>query len=86
MVETGRTSPNTSPWTRPTASPTEALVTNIRVRTTCSRPPPASPIAVRMISRHRRAWAAGSGSQEPSGQIGAVPDTSTRSPTRTARQ
>jgi hypothetical protein len=38
-----------------------------------------------MISKHRRAWASGSGSQLPSGQIGAVPETSTRSPTRIAR-
>jgi hypothetical protein len=38
-----------------------------------------------MISRQRAAWASGSGSQEPSGQTGAVPATSTRSPTRTAR-
>ena len=38
-----------------------------------------------MISRQRRAWARGSGFTEPSGQIGAVPDTTTRSPTRTAR-
>ena len=38
-----------------------------------------------MISRQRRAWISGSASQEPSGQIGAVPDTSTRSPTRSAR-
>lgn len=38
-----------------------------------------------MISRQRRAWTSGSGSHEPSGHTGAVPDTSTRSPTRTAR-
>ena len=38
-----------------------------------------------MISKQRRACTPASGSHEPSGQIGAVPDTSTRSPTRTAR-
>lgn len=37
-----------------------------------------------MISMQRAAWALTSGTHEPSGQIGAVPDTSTRSPTRTA--
>src|SRR6266576_1045207 len=57
----------------------------MRVRTTSPRPAPASARAASMISRHRRAWTPGSGSQEPSGQTGAVPDTSTRSPTRTAR-
>jgi hypothetical protein len=38
-----------------------------------------------MISKQRAAWASGSGSQDPSGQMGAVPETSTRSPTRRAR-
>ena len=37
--------------------------------------PPASASALRMISRQRRAWTSGSGSHEPSGQIGAVPAT-----------
>jgi hypothetical protein len=37
-----------------------------------------------MISMHRVACVFTSASQEPSGQIGAVPDTITRSPTRTA--
>ena len=41
--------------------------------------------AATMISQQRRAWAAGSGSQPPSCHTGAVPETSTRSPTRTAR-
>jgi hypothetical protein len=41
--------------------------------------------AARMIARHRRAWFAGSGSHDPSGQTGAVPLTRTRCPTRTAR-
>src|SRR2546430_11984493 len=57
----------------------------MRVRTTSPRPAPASARAASMISRQRRAWTPGSGSHEPSGQTGAVPDTSTRSPTRTAR-
>src|SRR5215217_471387 len=39
-----------------------------------------------MIARQRAACCSGSGSQDPSGQIGAVPETSTRSPTRRARQ
>src|ERR687886_2396541 len=56
----------------------------VRVRITCSGPAPASRSAARMIARTRRAWISGSGSQEPSGQIGAVPDTSTRVPLRTA--
>src|SRR3954447_12559533 len=38
-----------------------------------------------MISRHRRVWASTDGSTSSSGQIGAVPATTTRSPTRTAR-
>jgi hypothetical protein len=38
-----------------------------------------------MISKQRRAWTFTSGGQDPSGQTGAVPDTITRSPTRTAR-
>jgi hypothetical protein len=59
---------------------------NIRVRTTSSSDDPASASAVPMISKQRLACAYGSGSTEPSGQIGAVPETMTRSPTRTARQ
>jgi hypothetical protein len=38
-----------------------------------------------MMSKQRRAWIATSGSTVPSGHCGAVPDTTTRSPTRTAR-
>src|SRR5439155_26977345 len=38
-----------------------------------------------VISGHRRACAPGSGSQVPSGRTGAVPATSTRPSTRTAR-
>ena len=58
---------------------------NIRVRTTCRRSAPASSSAAPMISKQRAAWTSGSGSHDPSGQTGAVPDTRTRSPTRTAR-
>lgn len=39
-----------------------------------------------MISKQRRACSPGSSGHDPSGQIGPVPDTSTRSPTRTARE
>jgi hypothetical protein len=38
-----------------------------------------------MISKQRRAWVAASSGQEPSGHTGPVPETRTRSPTRTAR-
>ena len=38
-----------------------------------------------MISRQRRVCASTEGSTVSSGQIGAVPATTTRSPTRTAR-
>ena len=58
---------------------------NMRVRTTSAGPAPASRSAATMISKQRRACTAGSGSHDPSGQIGAVPETNTRSPTRTAR-
>ena len=85
MVAAGRTSANTAPWARPTASQSAGSTRYMRVRTTCSGPAPASARAARMISRQRAAWTSGSGSQEPSGQIGAVPATSTRSPTRRAR-
>lgn len=47
---------------------------------------PASSRATRLMSKHRRAWVVGSGSQCPSGQTGPVPETSTRSPARTARE
>ena len=43
-------------------------------------------MAVAMISRHRRVWAPTSSWQVSSGHTGAVPDTTTRSPTRTARE
>lgn len=57
----------------------------IRVRTTLRGIAPAFAIAVKIISRQRPAWTAGSGSHSPSGQIGAVPDTKIRLLTRTAR-
>ena len=43
-------------------------------------------MAAVMISRHRFGLHAGSGSQEPSGHTGAVPETKIRSPTRSARE
>jgi signal transduction histidine kinase len=58
---------------------------NIRVWTTSAKPVPSSESAAPMISKQRRAWALASGGQLPSGQIGAVPETNMRSPTRTAR-
>ena len=39
-----------------------------------------------MIVKQRRAWTAMSSGQEPSGKTGVVPETRTRSPTRTARE
>lgn len=39
-----------------------------------------------MISRQRRVCAAGSGSHDPSGHTGAVPDTKTWLPARSARE
>ena len=41
--------------------------------------------ATAMISKHRRAWTSTSSGHDPSGQMGAVPETKHRSPTRTAR-
>ena len=57
----------------------------MRVRTTSAALAPASSSAAAMISKQRAAWVSGSGSHEPSGQTGPVPETSTRSPLRTAR-
>src|SRR3954469_8458648 len=85
MVDAGRTSPKASPCARPTASAWAGSVMNIRVRMTSLALAPAAANAATMISMHRVACAAASGSQEPSGHIGAGPDTTTRSPTRTAR-
>ncbi len=39
-----------------------------------------------MIAKQRRAWRPASSGHEPSGNTGAVPETRTRSPTRTARE
>ena len=75
MVVAGRMSPNTLPWTRETTSASPASTRYMRVRMTCCGPAPACSSAPRMISRQRRAWTSTSGSHEPSGQIGAVPDT-----------
>lgn len=86
MVEAGLIPENTSPCASPIALLSAASVMNIRVRTTSSARAPASPRAASMICRQRRAWAPGSGSTEPSGQMGAVPATMTWSPIRTARQ
>src|SRR5438309_12024510 len=57
----------------------------MRVRTMSSALQPAPASAPRMISKQRSAFTSGSGSHDPSGHTGAVPDTSTRSPTTRAR-
>ena len=57
----------------------------MRVRTTSSSEAPASPSAATMISKHRRACMPASSGQRPPVTTGPVPDTTTRSPTRTAR-
>ena len=85
MVAAGRTSANASPCARPTASASARSVMNILVRTTSSGRVLTSARAAKMISRHLCAWTPGSGSQPPSDQTGAVPETRTRSPTRKAR-
>ena len=57
------------------------------VRTTCSSPEPARSSASPMIRRQSAACSyASSGTGEPSGGIGAVPATWTRSPATTARE
>jgi hypothetical protein len=71
----GRTSPNARPCTSPTAGPSAASTRNTRVRTTSDSDAPASASAAAMISRQREAWAAASGSTEPSGRIAAVAET-----------
>src|SRR5687768_17548247 len=85
IVAAGLASMKAAPCAAPTASASAASVMNIRVRTTSFSPPPSSARAPAMISMHLAVWAPGSGSQLPSGQIGAVPETITRSPTRSAR-
>ena len=57
----------------------------IRVRTTSSSEAPASASASSMISKHRRVWASAPSGEPPPGSTGPVPETTTRSPTRTAR-
>ena len=57
----------------------------MRVRTTSSSEPPASANAAAMIAKHRRAWSPASSGQRPPSTTGPVPETTTRSPTRTAR-
>ena len=46
----------------------------------------ASASAASTISQQRRAWSAVDSGQPPSGITGPVPETSTRSPVRTARE
>src|SRR5262245_46238667 len=58
----------------------------MRVRTTSRSDPPSSLSAVDATRNARIAWAWTSGSQEPSGHTGPVPETSTRSPARIARE
>ena len=85
IVAAGAASPKATAWARPTSSASLASVRNMRVRTTSVAAAPASARAVVMISRHRAAWTPASSGQLPSGHTGAVPDTTTRLPTRTAR-
>lgn len=86
MVAAGLMEPNTVPCARPTASASAADVRNMRVRTTSSNDAPACTRAAPMISRQRAAWASASSTHDPSGHTGAVPDTTTRLPTTTARE
>lgn len=55
MLVAGRCSPKNSACARPKSSQREMSVTNMRVRTTCSRPAPSSRSAFSMISRLRLA-------------------------------
>ena len=77
---------NSRPCSALTAATADGSVRYILVRTTVVRSAPASTSASPMISKQRRACAPGSSGQEPSGQTGPVPDTSTRSSTQTARE
>ena len=56
------------------------------MRTTSAAEAPASASAATTISQARRAWSAVDSGQPPSGMTGPVPETSTRSPVRTARE
>src|SRR5690349_23813225 len=58
----------------------------MRVRTTSRKAAPSSVNAIPATLNARIAWLNTSGSQEPSGHTGPVPDTSTRSPARIARE
>ncbi len=50
IVVTGRMSPNTSPWARPTPSQCPVSVTNMRVRTTSASPAPTRASAASTFS------------------------------------
>src|SRR6516162_1514343 len=58
-------SAKTSPCARATSGQWAASVMNMRVRTTCSRPPPALVRASLMRSRHSWAWAYASAGAAP---------------------
>src|SRR4051794_19070100 len=58
----------------------------MRVRTTSRSAASSSLSAIPATLNARIAWLKTSGSQDPSGHTGPVPDTSTRSPARTARE
>src|SRR5262245_9173884 len=55
MEVAGRMAPKTSPCARPTSPAAAMSVTNMRVRTTCSRRPPSASMAAPMIASARRA-------------------------------
>ncbi len=86
IVAAGRTCPKTAPCTAPTTSASAGSTRNMRVRTTSATVAPASASAASMIAKQRRAWRPASSGHEPSGKTGVVPETRTRSPTRTARE
>jgi vancomycin resistance protein YoaR len=85
IVEAGRAASNTSPCAVDAAGSWARSVRKVRVRTTSPTVPPSSWSAPTAISQQRRAWVSGSGSTDPSGQIGAVPETKMCWPLRTAR-
>lgn len=88
IVFAGRIEAKNSPCTEATACQSSILVSRVRVRTTCSSDASARSNASLMISRQRLACAAASPfpTVRPSGPSGAVPDTATIGPTRTARE
>ena len=69
----------------PTAPASVAEVRNMRVRTMSARSAPTCARDPAMMAKHRRACAAASSGQFPSGQMGPVPETRMRSPERTRR-